>query len=621
MERAPGKVLDLYRTRLGAQGATELASSLREWRQVRLGETSVGDVGATALAGALSENDELETLDLAYNLIGDDGAITLASSLLNNRALTQLGLEGNHVGDAGLSALSAALASNGSLCVLDLRWNAIRGEAGVSAIAGALATNTVLEDLDLSCNELGEAGVAAMADGLKENVGLRRLMLAGNDAGIGDACASAVVEALKCNSTLKELSLRFNRIGGDDLGDDAAAALRASAVLTEQSKKSLAAAYAVGTEERRMRERSEGWLRLERDRRIAELHAEAAAVIGEEIVAEIIFAEASHSISEHEEERRNEQLAAEAELAMLAAQTAAAKLNTAAPLSESIMRSLRNRSARLKPCERRTKKSWWEKGTKKLLRDAVPVWDPWDLDPSLRLHTAEHHARDEELGFWRNQAALAHGECREKKWVWSEEVLIVSAQTAARAQSAWRTFDLEYGGIRENISRPVVRHTGERGAAWAPVGGERKKGLLRPRTANPAGRVHWDAEAPMKPRPKSASAAHKLDEAAAGRPNSGFGRPPLSRVAEGSFEGKSVLGGASGGGRGGYSGDDNDTESAASFIKEDASEADLSSAGCSPQQARRMGGDTNVGAESQVNLMKMQVSPEPILQWERCRQI
>merc|ERR1719261_840349 len=234
--------------------------------------------------------------------------------------------------------------------------------------------------------------------------------------------------------------------------------------------------------------------------------------------------------------------------------------------------------------QRRTKKSWWEKGTKKLLRDAVPVWDPWDLDPGLQLHTAEHHARDEELGFWRNQAALAH----------------------ARAQSAWRTFDLEYGGIRENISRPVVRHTGERGAAWAPVGGERKKGLLRPRTANPAGRVHWDAEAPMKPRPKSASAAHKLDEAAARRPNSGFGRPPLSRVAEGSFEGKSVLGGASGGGRGGYSGDDNDTESAASFIKEDASEADLSSAGCSPQQARRMGGDTNVGAESQVNLMKMQ---------------
>ena len=348
MERAPGLVLDLYRTRLGAQGATELASSLRgdtEWRQLRLGETSVGDVGATALAGALSGNNELETLDLAYNLIGDDGAITLASSLLTNHALTQLGLEGNHVGDAGLSALSAALASNGPLCVLDLRWNAIRGEAGVSAIAGALATNTVLEDLDLSCNEIGEAGVAAMADGLKENVGLRRLMLAGNDAGIGDACASAVVEALKCNSTLKELSLRFNRIGGDDLGDDAAAALRASAVLTEQSKKSLAAAYAVGTEERRMRERSEEWLRLERDRRIAELHAEAAAVIGEEIVAEIIFAEASHSISEHEEERRNEQLAAEAELAMLAAQTAAAKLNTAAPLSESIMRSLREASA------------------------------------------------------------------------------------------------------------------------------------------------------------------------------------------------------------------------------------------------------------------------------------
>ena len=42
----------------------------------------------------------------------------------------------------------------------------------------------------------------------------------------------------------------------------------------------------------------------------------------------------------------------------------------------------------------RTKKSWWEKGTKKSWRDAV--WDPWDLDPGLQLHTAEHHARDEE---------------------------------------------------------------------------------------------------------------------------------------------------------------------------------------------------------------------------------
>lgn len=240
------------------------------------------------------------------------------------------------------------------------------------------------------------------------------------------------------------------------------------------------------------------------------------------------------------------------------------------------------------------------------------MWDPWDLDPGLQLHTAEHHARDEELGFWRNQVALAHGECREKEWVCSEEVLIACAQTAARAQSAWRTFDLEYGGIRDNISDSVVRHMGERGAAWAPVGGERKKGLLRPRTANPAGRVHC-AGAPLKPRPKSASAAYKLEEASARRPNSGFGRPPLSRVAEGSFEGKSVLGG-------GYSGDDNDTESAASFIKEDASEADLSSAGCSPQQARRMSGDTDVGAESQVNFMKMQVSSESILQWKRRRQ-
>ena len=35
----------------------------------------------------------------------------------------------------------------------------------------------------------------------------------------------------------------------------------------------------------------------------------------------------------------------------------------------------------------KTKKAWWEKGTKQL-KVVTPVWDPWDLSPHLQLNTA-----------------------------------------------------------------------------------------------------------------------------------------------------------------------------------------------------------------------------------------
>ena len=252
--------LDLFRECVGVEGATQLASSLRcdtALQQLGLAEAGIGDAGATPLAAALLENCTLTALNLSYNCIGDAGAKRLANALQGNSALTHLGLEGNHVTDKGLIELATAVASNCALGHLDLKLNAVRGAAGATILAATLKDNTTLKSLSLASNELGDAGVAVVAEALKENVGLTRLELAGRDAGIGDACATAVADALGANKTLVHMSLKFHRIGDNDKGEEAAAALRASPVLTEQSQKSLEQACIYGAEERFKRECSD----------------------------------------------------------------------------------------------------------------------------------------------------------------------------------------------------------------------------------------------------------------------------------------------------------------------------------------------------------------------------
>jgi hypothetical protein len=129
----------------------------------------------------------------------------------------------------------------------------------------------------------------------------------------------------------------------------------------------------------------------------------------------------------------------------------------------------------------------------------------------------------------------------------------------ARAQSAWRLLDTEYAGIREQLTG----HDRSRAEYFTVPstmggGGERKSsGLLRPRTAHPAGRTpapepadgthgifaggasaaYHAADVSGRPRPKSASAATRRKMRESGPPlSAGSRRQPLSCVAESSVE-------------------------------------------------------------------------------------
>jgi Ran GTPase-activating protein (RanGAP) involved in mRNA processing and transport len=66
---------------------------------------------------------------------------------------------------------------------------------GVSALADALKTNTSVKNINLSLNGIGAVGASALADALKMNTTVTRIDLSWN--GIGAEGALALADALK----------------------------------------------------------------------------------------------------------------------------------------------------------------------------------------------------------------------------------------------------------------------------------------------------------------------------------------------------------------------------------------------------------------------------------------
>ena len=81
---------------------------------------SLGEPGATQVAGALAVNTVLERLDLGANNIQLGGLALLSDSSVCNTALGALRLWGNHFQGFGMDRLLTALYRNDTLTELDL---------------------------------------------------------------------------------------------------------------------------------------------------------------------------------------------------------------------------------------------------------------------------------------------------------------------------------------------------------------------------------------------------------------------------------------------------------------------------------------------------------------------
>ena len=237
---------------LGAEGVRLIADGLNEnltLTYVDLSNNNIGHVGCQRLCDVIDKS-SLVRLDLSGNGIGDRGAKFVARAYkLGSQgctALTRLVLDGNGIGPAGASELARMVQTNPALQVLSLNNNIIAegvveladklrdnralkelylascgiSEEGAVALASSLSKGCVLERLDLSKNRTGDSGARAFAAHLanknERNPTLTKLKFLdltgsaiGNDGGLD--LARMVSE----NSTLAELVLRQNLIGGD----------------------------------------------------------------------------------------------------------------------------------------------------------------------------------------------------------------------------------------------------------------------------------------------------------------------------------------------------------------------------------------------------------------------
>ena len=85
--------------------------------------------------------------------------------------MTILLLGENSIGEDGAKAIAEALKVNPVLTSLELGGNRLIGDDGAKAIAEALKVNPVLTKLDLKYNLLGEAGEKAVRDAVKDRSG------------------------------------------------------------------------------------------------------------------------------------------------------------------------------------------------------------------------------------------------------------------------------------------------------------------------------------------------------------------------------------------------------------------------------------------------------------------
>lgn len=182
------RYLDMRTNRLGTKGSCALLSALEghsQLRAFRLGYNAnnlANDVATAEQASAVLRNSgvcQIEQLDLCNVRMGDEGASIVASSLRVNYTLRVLHLAFNSIGLIGVEALASFLEDNYRLQLLDLRDNCV-GDNGASALAKMLLKNTSIRRLLLARNEIGNLGVIALTDALEKT---RRVSvdITGND--------------------------------------------------------------------------------------------------------------------------------------------------------------------------------------------------------------------------------------------------------------------------------------------------------------------------------------------------------------------------------------------------------------------------------------------------------
>jgi len=116
----------------------------------------IGDRGVQKLVDALSGIKTLEVLNLAHNMIGPEGAEYLASLLRTNNTLLELNLGGNMLRDQGTQYIAKGLLENTTLRIFKIPNNYIKSD--VIEILSLPLEQGCISHLDISVNKIDLSG-------------------------------------------------------------------------------------------------------------------------------------------------------------------------------------------------------------------------------------------------------------------------------------------------------------------------------------------------------------------------------------------------------------------------------------------------------------------------------
>ena len=184
-------------------------------QRLDLSNNTLSDDGAVIISDGLKNNNTLLELNISHNNITNKGIKNITESIQVNTTLKELNLSRNILSDDGVAAFSDGLKYNISLQELNISHNKITDE-GAKMISEAIKVNKTLQKLDISHNSISDDGAGAISDGLKKcNISLQQLNMSWNK--MTNEGAKSIAEAIKVNTTLHTLHLKYNHDINDKL--------------------------------------------------------------------------------------------------------------------------------------------------------------------------------------------------------------------------------------------------------------------------------------------------------------------------------------------------------------------------------------------------------------------
>lgn len=153
----------------------------------------------------------------------------------NNNMLVSVNYRNRNLNDKLIQRLSNALNKNTSVKTIDLSKNVFT-DIGLKSLCKSLASHSLIEELNLIDNTIGDTGVKELCEFIKNNSSLRKLKLGYSSEQLpanhflsffqkqGTTCMSrdtitSLINALKDNHTLTDLSLMNTRLSKDDVNE------------------------------------------------------------------------------------------------------------------------------------------------------------------------------------------------------------------------------------------------------------------------------------------------------------------------------------------------------------------------------------------------------------------